>query len=345
MDTTIFKYIRGSRCHGIATPQSDTDTGGIYVADLNTMLGLEHYYKPLKESSDHNDVMFELGKFSHLLLKSNPSVIEALFVNKEFITEMHPAFNIFIENRDMFLTRACFPSFGGYAKKQIEKCRGLNKMITQPIVERKDPDDFCYVVCGNDTISLYEWLFMKSKNIQDISLAKMNHARDLYAIFDYPGGVCRDGANDIHVTNIPKGLKSIGTLCFNKDAYQVHCRKYKEFKEWEKHRNPVRYESNLHKNYDSKNVCECFRLVACCTEIARGEGFIVDRSGIDREFLLDIRAHKFEYDDIMEILKEKVDVMNKAIEESTIPESVDIDTINTMTIDCRKDIYSSLNLL
>ena len=339
MDTTIFNYVRGSHCHGISTKDSDVDTCSIYVSDMDTMFGLNCFYKDVKESNDNNDVMFELGKFGHLLLKSNPSVIEALFVDRKFITEMHPAFNRFIENRDMFLTKSCFPSFGGYATMQIQKCRGLNKMITQPIVERKSPVDFCFVVYGNDTISLDEWLSMKNKKIEEISLTKMNHARDLYAIFDYPGGVCRDGANDVHVTSIPKGYMSIGTMCFNKDAYQVHCRKYKEYKEWEKHRNPVRYQSNLNKNYDSKNVCECFRLVTCCTEIAEGKGFIVDRSDIDRNFLLDIRAHKFEYDEIMEVLEGKVEKMKDAIAQSTIPESVDVNVLNQMVIDCRKEIY------
>ena len=49
-------------------------------------------------------------------------------------------------------------------------------------------------------------------------------------------------------------------------------------------------------NYDAKNMCECFRLIHMGMEIARGEGVKVNRRNIDREFLLDIKAHKFEYD-------------------------------------------------
>lgn len=39
-------------------------------------------------------------------------------------------------------------------------------------------------------------------------------------------------------------------ISYNVDGFQDHCRRYKEYKEWEQNRNPVRYESNLNKNYD-----------------------------------------------------------------------------------------------
>lgn len=39
--------------------------------------------------------------------------------------------------------------------------------------------------------------------------------------------------------------------------------------------NPKRYESNLDKTYDSKNMMHCFRLMHMASEIAEGKGVIL----------------------------------------------------------------------
>lgn len=344
----IYQYIRGSKAHGISTPQSDTDMGGVFVCPNNQLLGLGADYKDEESDEKHDVVYWELNKFARLLTTSNPTVLEALFVDPEFVLVKDPAIVPFLEHRNKFLTKECFNPFGGYAVSQIKKARGLNKMIVQPILERKTPVDFCYVVTNlqvfsptgsytiNDTMPVKDWLRMKHLNEDDISLSKLNHARDAYAIFIHPGGFCKDNGNDVHVNDIPKGLISESVLFFNKDAYTIHCKDYARQKEWEKNRNPVRYQSNLDKNYDAKNMSECFRLVQTCIEIANGDTYHVNRKGIDGEFLLDIRAHKFEYDELMDMLEGKISEMNKAIEASTIKESVDRDFVNQLVLDIRK---------
>jgi len=333
----IYQYIRGSKAHGISTPQSDTDMGGVFVCPNNQLLGLSADYRDEEADEKHDIVYWELNKFARLLTTSNPTVLEALFVDPEFILVKDPAIMPFLERRDEFLTKECFNPFGGYAVSQIKKARGLNKMIVRPILERKTPVDFCYITYKNDTISIKKWLEELNLNENDISLAKLNHARDAYAVFIYPGGFCKPNGNDVHVNNLPKGLQSIGTLFFNKDAYTIHCREYKQQKEWEQKRNPVRYQSNLNKNYDAKNMSECFRLVQTCIEIANGDTYHVNRKGIDAEFLLDIRAHKFEYDELMNMLEGKIEEMNKATENSTIREAVDRDFVNQLVLDIRKN--------
>lgn len=332
----IYQYIRGSRAHGISTPKSDTDMGGVFVCPNEQLLGLGMEYKHELSDEKHDVVYWELNKFARLLTTSNPTVLESLFVDTEFIIKKDPCFEPFIANRNLFLTKECFAPFGGYAVSQIKKARGLNKMIVQPILERKTPVDFCYAVDGNDTIGIKEWLEKYGYKEEDVSLAKLNHARDAYAMFIYPGGFCKPNGNDVHVNNLPKGLHAVSTLFFNKDAYTIHCKDYKQQKEWETKRNPVRYESNLNKNYDAKNMSECFRLVQTCIEIANGETYKVNRKGIDSEFLLDIRAHKFEYDEIMDMLEMKTSEMNEAIAKSTIAESIDPDFVNQIVLEIRK---------
>lgn len=336
---TLYRYIRGSICHGIATKRSDVDYGGVFYLPNWTLLSiLPDSYKDEMADEKHDDTMWELNKFTRLLTTSNPTVLESLFVDSDCKIWVEPEFQVFFENRDKFLTKECFKPFGHYAAAQIRKARGLNKMINQPILERKTPVDFCYVTCNNDTKPVREWLEINHLKEENISLAKLNHARDAYAVFLHPGGFCKPNGNDVHVNNLPKGLTSVGTLFFNRDAYTIHCKDYKNQKEWEAKRNPVRYESNLGKSYDAKNMSECIRLVRTCTEIAEGGTYKVNRKGIDDKFLLRVRAHEFEYEELMDIATGDIERMERAIEHSNIPETIDRSLIDQMMLDIRNKL-------
>ena len=159
--------------------------------------------------------------------------------------------------------------------------------------------------------------------------------------FHYGGIVHPDEiekSNTVRLSSVPKGEKPICFMTYNKNGYMRHCRDYKDYKEWEKNRNPVRYESNLGHNYDAKNVMHCMRLVRMAKELAQGKGFNVVRTW-DRDYLLDIRNHKFEYEDVMaQLEKEKLE-MEEAIKSCTLPEKVDFDKVNDLLYDVRLKYY------
>lgn len=156
--------------------------------------------------------------------------------------------------------------------------------------------------------------------------------------FGYPGIVHPDEiekSNEVRLCSIPKGEMPICFMSYNKDAYTCHCRDYKDYKEWERDRNPVRYESNLGHNYDSKNVMHCMRLIRMAKELAQGKGFNVVRDW-DRQYLLDIRNHKFEYEDVMAQLEKEKAEMEEAIKTCTLPDKVDAFTVNNLLVEARK---------
>ena len=160
--------------------------------------------------------------------------------------------------------------------------------------------------------------------------------------FKYKGIVEPDEitkSNDVRLSSIPKGEKPICFMTYNKDGYASHCRDYKEWAEWKQKRNPVRYESNLGANYDSKNMMHCMRLVRMAKELAQGKGFNVARDA-DRDFLLDIRNHKYEYDELMKFVKKEKEEMDEAIKTTTIPEKLDIVKINGLLIEAREQFYN-----
>lgn len=420
----LYQFTRGSHCHGIATPSSDVDESAIYLAPIEQVLGLGLDYQSQIANETNDIVWYELTKFMNLLLKSNPTVLEALFVDDKFIQLEHPLISEIKSYRNELLTKKCFDSFFSYARAQIKKAKGLHKKINWDVPERKEILDFvytfhkqgsskiknwleyrnlkqeycglvnipnmvtmlgCYYDWGNhflnenvtlddiekafndtteyDTINIVNRIkagetelnevLKKAQfknmvnfiiNHYDLSRGSMADTHEaLVEWFNaqkpigYRGMVNRDHtSHELRLSSVSKGEMPICYLSYYKDAFSQHCRRWAEYQDWVKHRNPIRYESNLGKSYDSKNICECFRLINCGIEIARGEGYKVDRSGIDADFLLDIRAHKFEYDYLMERLEEKNAEMDKAMAESTIPEDINVELVNDLLLKARK---------
>lgn len=422
----LYEYRRGSHMYGTNTPESDEDFGGIYMAPAEQLIGLGLDYQS-EIHNDSNDIMwYELNKFMLLLLKSNPTVLEALFADHDCVLYEHPIMTTIKRQRDIFLTKKCFNSFGSYAVEQIRKCRGLNKKIVNPVTKRLEPLDFVYTFHGQGSSNIKNWLeyrglkqqycgmvnipnmhdvygcyydwgnFFKNEGItldklmdalvgandfdgvchidmKDIvsslkekdddinqelyrkkqfynmvyfiwSTYNMHHNYELAAWFEkqkpigYKGIIGENGlSNEIRLSSVSKGEKPICWVSYNQTGYQKHCIDYKNYKDWEKHRNPVRYESNLNKNYDAKNVSHAFRLIAMCTEIAQGKGFNVNRRNIDRDFLLDVKNHKYEYDDVINMLDEKKRIMDDAISKSVLPEDIDINVVNDILINIRKE--------
>ena len=91
-------------------------------------------------SDEKNDITYyELGKWVELLMRANPNALESLYIPKDKVVgDIHPAIQLFIDNREMFLTKECFKSLVGYAYTQIQKATGLNKKINWDVIERKD---------------------------------------------------------------------------------------------------------------------------------------------------------------------------------------------------------------
>ena len=93
-----------------------------------------------------------------MLLTSNPTALESLFIPDKWILYEHPIMTEIKKHRDKFITKACFKPFLGYSYQQIAKCRGLNKKIVNPITERKEPLDFAYTFFRQGSTKIENWL-------------------------------------------------------------------------------------------------------------------------------------------------------------------------------------------
>ena len=152
--------------------------------------------------------------------------------------------------------------------------------------------------------------------------------------------MCLESSTDMRGSSVSKGERPICWMVYNESGFKDHCRKYKDYKDWEKFRNPKRYESNLNKNYDSKNMYHSIRLIRMGREIANGDGIILNREEAgDRDFIMDIRHHKFEYDELMEIVNKEEKALNEAIANSKLPEEIDVNLVNDLLIEIRRKYY------
>lgn len=402
-----YKFLRGSWSHGIGVEgKSDYDYGGVFIAPLEMILGLRSNYQEQVSDAKNDETYYEFGRWIELLLKSNPTALESLYIDKKFVIgDVHPAIQHIIDNRDYFLTKESLNPIYFYSLSQVHKSRGLNKKIVNPVTERKDILDFCYTFNGQGSQPIKDWLKERNLDQKYCGLVKVPNCRDAYGLyydfaayfkfeeydknkefweenfddenfqnwcfdmryrtakndkfmgydycmktynrvinkefFGYSGIVHPDEitkSNDVRLSSIPKGETPICAMFYNKDAYACHCRDYKDYKEWEEKRNPVRYESNLHKNYDAKNMCETIRLIHTGIEVARDGVFNVERTW-DRDFLLDVKNHKYEYDEIMKYVEEKQEEFNKYYDTCKLPEHIDYNQVNRLLIESRKKIY------
>ncbi len=381
----LYEYIRGSHLYGLNNEDSDIDTSGVYICSRDELFGC-FGYMPQVTDSRHDNTWYEIGELVRLLLKSNPTVLESLFVPKEkVIGDIHPIMQIIIDQRDQFISKQCFNPFFGYAKSQIEKARGLNKKIVNPVTERLTPYDFIYTFKGQGSTKFSDWLDNRSLYQEFCGLVNVPNMHDIYGVYydfgahtaacqnwredwrflsfcqEYYGETERSAVIERLTEMVPIGYRGVikvdakadeirlssiddkhtRPMCFisyNQSGYSTHCRQYAEYQEWVSNRNPKRYESNLDKNYDSKNMMHCFRLMHMAAEIAEGRGMILQRTE-DRQFLMDVRNHKFEYEEIIEMLERDKEKMNQLMEQSTIRETIDADFVNDLMIEIRKQQF------
>lgn len=373
----LYLVIRGSHAYGTSLPTSDTDYSGVFVQNLDSILGMS-YVEQIND--DKNDiVIYELRRFLELLAKNNPTILELLNTPEDCIIYKHPLFDRILENKDNFLTKICANSFGGYAKEQIGKAKGQNKKQNweKDKVTRKTPLDFCYLHQGEKSISLVEYLESRNLDQRFAGLSKVPHSKDTYAMFyDYTSasiysektgkierkisrfiarfdkstyksmgfkGISFEDSNDIRLSSIPFDCPNhyfVGYISYNKDGYMQHCKDYKSYETWLEQRNEQRWvdvESHGQK-IDGKNMMHCRRLMDMAREIAEGKGIVVRRPNAQE--LIDIRQGKIDLQTLIDHVEGEIKEIDLLYKNSTLPDKVDMNLVEDILIEIRKEIYT-----
>ena len=179
-----YKFVRGSTLYNTNIETSDVDYGGVFILPNESLLGLPDFYQDQVSDEKHDTTYCEFNRWVELLIKANPNALESLFVPRDkVIGEIHPAVQLIIDNRDLFLTKECFKSLSGYAYAQIQKCRGLNKKCVQPVMEKKEVMDFCYTFKGQGSMPMKEFFEKRGMDQKYCGLVSIPNMKDIYAVY------------------------------------------------------------------------------------------------------------------------------------------------------------------
>lgn len=171
MEHVLIRGIVGSCAYGLSTPESDVDIMGVYTEPQETFLGLRLVQDKdftVHTTSDLRDQTFhEVGKFMRLALKSNPSILELLWLPDWAYEHLSVQGEYLLDCRHWFASAELVKNaYLGYATQQFK------------LLERRG--DF-----GSD---------MKKRTEK--------HARHLYRLLIQGFGLYRSGELDVELNEL-----------------------------------------------------------------------------------------------------------------------------------------------
>lgn len=121
----LLSGIVGSTAYGLAGPDSDVDRLGIFAAPTETLIGLHpptERQLTIVRNEPSDRVFHEVGKACRLMLRSNPSITEILWLPDELYEVRTELGTSLIGIRSAFLCRPRVKSaFLGYAGDQLRR--------------------------------------------------------------------------------------------------------------------------------------------------------------------------------------------------------------------------------
>jgi predicted nucleotidyltransferase len=119
--TFILRGIGGSHAHGLATAASDVDMVGVYSWPTSAFWRLQKPAESFVKHAPFDEAYHDLAKFLSLAAKSNPTVLETLWLDD--YTEIEPFWGQgLLHIRKAFASeRYVLKAFVGYAESQFRK--------------------------------------------------------------------------------------------------------------------------------------------------------------------------------------------------------------------------------
>jgi hypothetical protein len=329
------------------------------------------------QDEKNNEVYYELKRFLELLSQGNPNCVEILFLEKEFYKIKNPILIPLFKDKKLFLNKKFANALLGFIDSQIRKATGANKKSFNPVdKELKTPLDFCFLVSNKNksiTTPLKEFLVKNNIKQQACGISKIPSTRDNYNLFHdkkqqrlffdvnifgkvelsirkkfnlkkglhYKGIELEDkSSNMLRLSEIPKGEKSIAQFTFNAQSYTDYLNDYHQYWNWVKERNEDRYIQNqlASKGYDTKNMAHCYRLLKMLEYYLDNNNLVVDAQ--DKETIWKIKEREFVYEDLIKIINEKYQTLKNRIKEADIANDCDINILNNIEIDIRRNYYN-----
>ena len=374
----LYLVIRGSHAYGTNVETSDTDYAGVFIQSQDDILGNKYKEQINDDKNDiviyeirrflellesNNPTVLELlNTPEDCIIYKNP-IFDLVLENKDkFITK------ICAKSFGGYAKQQISKAKGQDKKQNWEKDK----------VTRKEVLDFVYVIDGEKSIPWKIWNDGRYEE-KFIGVVNVPNARDVYSLFydneaymcfgegvpDFmkenakrwrqksgkPMGFGYKGlvkvgegsnvaeSNQLRLSSIPKDEKPICVITYNKDGYSQHCKDYLSYQEWLENRNLARWvDVQSHgQKIDGKNMMHCKRLMEMSRDIAEGKGIVVRRPNAKE--LISIRKGEVDLQTLIDSVEKEIIEIDKLFNNSSLPDSVDKDLINSLLVKIRKKIY------
>jgi predicted nucleotidyltransferase len=345
----IFSCVAGSRAYGTQIPGSDEDIRGIYVVPSAAYLPLDQLPVQLADERG-NTVYYSLRRCIELLAEANPNILELLFTPPDCVSRTSPEMEKLIRARRLFVTRQCGDTHIGYAMSQIKKARGQNKWVNNPKPpEAPRKEDFCFVIakeslaasgsppCRPVSLNHIGW------SLADYHVAKLEHVPDTYRLYYYGSGARGVFRGDVLVCeSIPEGDEAshfAGVLIFNEQSWKQALIEHQNYWGWRKSRNDARWEAQEagQLDFDAKNMMHTIRLLMSGRSILEKGAPIVRFEGQSLTLLLDIRAGKIPFDEIMNVANELMSECDRLKLTAQLPPKCDLAAADALLLELTQD--------
>ena len=299
----ILLTLGGSHAYGTNIEGSDVDIRGCALNQKDEILTNKNFEQFVNEATD--TTIYSFNKLMSLLINVNPNVIEMLGNKPEHYVYLSPIGKELIDNRNLFLSKKCIHSFGGYANQQLRRLD--NKAVR--LVSQAEREKHILNSIENASYSFKDWFFSYDKDAIKLYIDKTDREEYDTEIF-----------MDINLHHYP-------------------LRDYKGM--WSTMNNIVKEYSKIGKRNTNaiehgklaKHMMHLVRLYLMCLDILNN-GEIITYREKDHNFLMDIRNGKYlddnkqptpEFFDIVDDLESKLDMAKRTTD---LPDNPDYKKIN-----------------
>ena len=295
----------GSHAYGTNVETSDLDVRGIALEREQELIGLSNF--EIFENHETDTTIYAFRKIINLLLNCNPNIIEILGVDNDKCFILTEEGQLLKDNLNLFLSKKCTHSFGGYATAQLKRLENALARDSYPQA-------------------------IKEEHIMGSIENQMEHLKQHYN--DYT----KSGTLEVYIDDSDKEefekeiFMDIDLKHFPmRDFKNIYSEMHEVIKQYGKMNSRNKKKDELHLN---KHAMHLIRLLDMGTEILEGKGVHTLRP--NREFLLKIRNGEFSYPNIFEIVKEKEKLFKYASQNTNLPEKVNYKKIEELVMEINR---------
>jgi len=295
--------IAGSISYGTNIATSDIDLRGFYHEGIDSYLTIGNVKEEI-ENKDLDVVLYTLKKYVKLLVQCNPNTIETIGTKPEHILYIDEIGQMLRDNVNLFLSKKAYISFAGYAEAQLRRLENALARDSYPQPE-------------------------KEKHIMKSIEAQLLNGEEEYKNFNKINEVkfdIRDSENEeyekeIYISMDVKDMPLRDFLRINSGMSNM-LRNYGKLNK----RNHKKDEAHL-----NKHAMHLMRLYYMAFDILKNHEVVTYREK-EHDFLMAVRNGEVSYEEIFRKQRELKKEVDKAYEESTLPENVDMKAVNNLLL-------------